>query len=453
MGFWPVPLPKASLQRVEPAFTTQRAAAPAEQTRSEPTFDTWKRLPFFGGMTASGVTVTGDSPITHDTVLACYNVIAEGCAMLPAYLYRERGAQRKHATDHPLYEVLLSSPCPHMTAFAFWKLVFFEKLHYGNHYSLIERDADGLVVGLLPVENGLCQPFWYVDDQRRRRRAYRISAPERPQAVFLEHEVFHVQNMPLLRGADYGLYGLSIWQMYQTETIGGALATNQFANSTFRNGASLSGIVAVEGALSPEAGKEAREMVREAYAGTERAGSIGVFGGNAKFYPISQDSQKAQLLETRKHYRSVLAGLLRVTAHLINDLEKGTFTNVEHLDLNHYKHCLNPHLLDLRQTIHKDLLTRLETRSGLYVDHDEREMLRGDLKSRTEFWAQAIQNAIAKPNEAREDFNLPPDPDGDTLMMNGASVPLARVIAGPPKALTPPTGKTPDPEEKPSDAA
>jgi HK97 family phage portal protein len=430
MGIWPVPLPKASLQRVEPAFTAPRAAAPAVQTRSEPAFDTWKRLPFFGGKTAAGITVTTESPISHDTVLACYNVIAEGCAMLPAYLYQERGQQRKHALEHPLYELLLSSPCPHMTAFAYWKLVFFEKLHFGNHYSLIERDADGMLEGLLPVENGACQPFWYFDDRGRRRRAYRISAPGKPQAVFLENEVFHVQNMPLLRGADYGLYGLSIWQMYQTETIGGALATNQFANNTFRNGASLSGIVAVEGALSPEAGREVREMIREAYSGTERAGSIGVFGGNAKFYPISQDSQKAQLLETRKHYRSVLAGLLRVTAHLINDLEKGTFTNVEHLDLAHFKHCLNPHLVDLRQTIHKDLLTPRDRRSGLYVDHDESELLRGDLKSRTEFWAQAIQNAIAKPNEARADFNLPPDAAGNTLFINSASVPLALAAAG-----------------------
>lgn len=430
MALWPKRTAMAPVQRVEPAFT-QRQAEPAPATRSEPSFDTWKNLPAFANArTASGIALTRESPLTHETVLACYNVIAEGTAMLPLYLYRERGAKRQHAVDHPLYELLSASPCPHMTALQFWKLAMFEKLHHGNHYSLADRDGGGRITALWPVENGLCQPFWYRDEDGRRKRAYRISAPGTPQAVFLEHEVFHLQNMPVLRGADYGLFGLSIWQMHQQETLGGALATNQFAHASFANGANLSGMIAVEGPLDMEASREARELVREAYAGAENSGKIGVFGSNAKFYPISQDSQKSQLLETRKYNRSIIAGLLRVTAHLINDLERGTFSNVEHLDLGHYKHCLRPHLIDTQQTVAKDLLTPEERRGGLYVDHDESEMLRGDLKTRTEFWSQAIQNAIAKPDEARADFNLPPEPGGDQLYINSASVPLVLAAAG-----------------------
>ncbi|ONG53456.1 phage portal protein [Pseudoroseomonas deserti] len=412
----------------------RRRGAPT-QTRSR-LYDTWQNLPrFLGGATKSGVEVTRDSPITHDTVLSCYNVIAEGCAMLPLYLYREekgkrrqRFVSREHATDHPLYDVLLNSPCPHMIAFDYWKLVFFEKLHHGNHYSLIERDMDGRTIGLLPVEFGRCQPFWYRDEAGKWRRAYRISSRGGETAIFLEHEVLHLQHMPLMRGADYGLYGLSVWDIYQRETIGSALATNEFASTSFANGGNLSGMIAVKDPLDDEAAEEARIQVNRAYGGLGNVGKIGVFGGDAKFYPISQDGQKAQLLETRKFNRSVIAGILRVTAHLINDLEKGTFSNIEHLDLGHYKHCLRPHLVATQQAVLMKLLS-LEERQTLYVDHDESEMLRGDLKSRTEFWAQAIQNSIAKPDEARADFNLPPEPGGDTLFINGASVPILVAIA------------------------
>lgn len=453
MARWsPRAAPAPLRERVEPSFTEP----PPMATRAAPDFDTWRNFPAFASMrTASGVQLTADSPLTHETVLACYNVIAEGCAMLPLYLYRERGKKRQQVTDHPLYELLLSSPCPHMTAFQFWKRVFFEKLHHGNHYSLIDRNTDGRVVALWPVESGLCQPFWYQDEQGARRRAYRISAPDAPQAVFLEHEVFHIQNQPVLRGADYGLYGLSIWQMHQQETLGGALATNQFAHASFANGANLSGMIAVEGPLDEEQGKIARQMVRDAYAGSGNSGKIGVFGSNAKFYPISQDSQKSQLLETRKYNRSVMAGLLRVTAHLINDLERGTFGNIEHLDLAHYKHCLRPHLVDAQQTVLKDLLTPEERLAGYYADHDESELLRGDLKTRTEFWAQAIQNGIATPNEARADFNLPPVDGGDKLFINGASVPLELAAAGQTpaaKIIQPPT-VSPDPSKEPSNGS
>ena len=142
-----------------------------EQKRSGETYDTWQKVPFFGyGQTASGVPVTSENPISHHTVFSCINVIGEDVAVLPPVLYRERGPSRKPATDHSLYELLLTSPCPHMTAFAFWKLVIFEKLHYGNHYSLKIMDG-GRVRELHPVENGRVQPFWYRDpaDGMRRR--------------------------------------------------------------------------------------------------------------------------------------------------------------------------------------------------------------------------------------------------------------------------------------------
>lgn len=406
-----------------------------KETRSEPTFDQWQNIPFFGyGPTSAGVTVTAENPITHHTVFSCINVIAEGVAMLPLNLYRERGPNRKPATDHPLYELLLTSPCPHMTAFAFWKLVMFEKLHYGNHYSLKVPDENGVLTELHPIESGGVQPFWYRDPiDRKRRRAYRISTPDGVQAVFLEDEVFHVQNLPILRGPNYGLMGVSVWQHYQAETMGGALATNEFANASFANGANLSGMISVDAPLNSDQGREARKLVQETYAGSSRAGKVGVFGNGAKFTPMSMDAQKSQLLESRKFDRSVIAGILRVTAHLINDLERGTFSNVEHLDLAHYKHCLTPHLSDTCQTVQKDLLTPQERRE-LYVEHDPTLLLMGDQKTLGEVLEKAVQNGRMTPNEARAVTNLPPLPGGDELYINSASVPLRLAAAGKPEA-------------------
>ncbi|MGC2853947.1 phage portal protein [Novispirillum sp. DQ9] len=382
------------------------------------------------GMTsAAGVQVTRENPITHDTVFACVNVIAEGCAMLPLYLYRLTAGGRVHAKDHPLFGLLLNSPCPHMTAFDFFKLVFFEKLHYGNHYSLVVRDPDTMQVReLYPIENGRVQPFWYLDDGGLQRRAYRVSGFRGEQAVFLEDELFHVQNLPIMRGPSYGLHGISVWQMYQAETIGGALASRRFAHKSFENGASLSGMLSVDAKLEPSTAAALREQIKESYAGPDNAGKIGVFGHGAKYTAMSQSNKDAQLIETRKYDRSVIAGLLRVTAHLINDLENGTFSNVEHLDLAHYKHCLYPHLVDLRQTLRKDTLSEDERR--LYeLDHDETELLRGDQKTFAEVLEKAVQNAQMTPNEARARRNLPPVPGGDKLFINAASVTVEAAAA------------------------
>ncbi len=402
-----------------------------KQTRAAGEWDTWRNIPFFGyGQTGAGVTVTAENPITHHTVFSCINVIAEGVAMLPLNIYRERGPTRQLATDHPLYELLLTSPCPHMTAFAYWKLAFFEKLHYGNHFSLKVFDGAGRLAELVPIENGQVQPFWYQDPvDGMKRRAYRVSTPDGTQATFLEDEIFHIQNLPILRGPNYGLMGASVWQHYQAETMGGALATNQFAAKSFANGAGLSGMISVEASLQSDQARELRELVREAYAGSDNAGKIGVFGNDAKFTPMSMDAQKSQLLESRKFDRSVIAGILRVTAHLINDLERGTFSNVEHLDLSHYKHCLLPHLTDLCQTAAKDLLTPEERRT-LYVEPDPTVLLMGDQKTLGEVLEKAVNNGRMTPNEARAIENRPPKEGGDELYINGASIPLRLAAKG-----------------------
>lgn len=371
--------------------------------------------------TMAGILVSNNDAIAHSTVFSCINVIAEGVAMLPLQVMRENDGARYPAKDHPLYELLLTAPNPHMTAFDFWKLVIFEKLNQGNHYSLVVRDNDGRVVELVPVENGSVMPFWYLDNRGARRRAYRVSAPSGGMAVFMEDEIFHVQNLPKLRGVGYGLKGYSVWELYLNETLGGAVATENFANGYFANGASLSGMISVDAPLSAETSKALRQEVTEAYRGKHH--EIGVFGSNAKYNTMSSTAKDAQMLESRKFNRSVIAGILRVSAHLINDLEKATFSNIEQLDIGHYKHCLLPHLVHLRQTAKKDLLLPNE-RSEYYLDHDPSEMLRGDQKTWSEVLEKGVQNARLTPNEARAMDNRPPKPGGDVLLINSASVPL-----------------------------
>lgn len=402
-----------------------------DQARSQ-TWDVWRNPPFFGyGKTSAGVTVTAENPISHHAVFSCVNVIAEGVAMLPLMLYRERGPNRREAIDHPLYDLLMASPNPRMTAFQFWKLAIFEKLHYGNHYSLVDRDpATGAVLGLYPIENGRCIPFWYRDPATGRfARAYRVSSMVGAQAVFLEDEIFHLQYQPLLRGMDYGLRGVSVWQAYQAETIGGALGTEESANASLGNGVTMPGFIATDAPLTAEVSKSIKDQIKEEYSGAANAGKIGVFGSGAKFQRMGASPEELQQLESRKFNRSVIAGILRVTAHLLNDLEKGTFSNVEHLDIGHYKHCLFPHLTDLCQTASKDLLLPGERRE-MYFEHDPQVMLLGDQKTLGEMLEKAVNAARMTPNEARALNNRPPLPGGDELYINAAAVPLRMAADG-----------------------
>lgn len=391
-------------------------ATRAQTSEQEINTRLWRNEPFFN--------LGASQPISHHTVYSCINVIAEGCAMLPFILYRKQAEGRVPAFDHPLYDLLQYSPNPHMTAFQYLQMLFFEKMHYGDHFALKVFDAQGRLAELYPIEYARVTPFWYLEKETGlRRRAYRVSGFTGVQAVFLEDEIFHVQFKPVLSGDNYGLRGASVWSQYQTETINSANQAEEFVSKGFENGVNMSGHISIDAPLDAEKSGILRKQLQESYGGTGKNGVVGVFGHGAKFYPHSQTSKDGQILETRKYDRSVIAGILRVSAHLINDLEKATFSNIEHLDLAHYKHCLLPHLIDLEQTGRKDLLT-VEDRSLYELGHDDSLLLRGDQKSFAEVLEKAVQNAQMTPNEARKQRGLPPMAGGEKLFINSASIPI-----------------------------
>jgi len=376
----------------------------------------WRNEPFLNLNTSA--------PISHHTVYSCINVIAEGCAMLPFVLYRKQDGSRVEAIDHPLYDLLQYSPNPHMTAFQYLQMLFFDKLNYGDHFALKVFDEQGRIAELYPIEYARVMPFWYLEAETGlRRRAYRVTGYNGLQAIFLEDEIFHLQFKPITKGDNYGLRGASVWSAYQAETLGVAQKAEEFVSGGLSNGVNMSGHVSVDAPLTDEITKQIKKQIAREYSGADKNGVVGVFGNGAKFYPHSQTNKDGQILETRKYDRSIIAGILRVSAHLINDLEKATFSNVEHLDLAHYKHCLLPHLIDLEQTARKDLLT--DSERGQYVlGHDDSLLLRGDQKSFAEVLEKAVQNGQMTPNEARAKRGLPPLPGGDQLFINSASIPI-----------------------------
>jgi len=391
-------------------------ATRAQTSEQEINTRLWRSEPFLNLGTSQ--------PISHHTVYSCINVIAEGCAMLPFILYRKQDGSRVEAVDHPLYDLLQFSPNPHMTAFQYLQMLFFDKLNYGDHFALKVFDERGRIAEIYPIEYSRVMPFWYLEAETGlRRRAYRVTGYSGLQAVFLEDEIFHVQFKPITSGDNYGLRGASVWDAYQDKTIEVAQKAEEFVQSNFENGVNMSGHVSVDTALNPELSTQLRKEIAQTYSGADKNGVVGVFGNGAKFYPHSQTNKDGQILETRKYDRSIIAGILRVSAHLINDLEKATFSNVEHLDLAHYKHCLLPHLIDLEQTARKDLLTDDERRQ-FELGHDDSLLLRGDQKSFAEVLEKAVQNGQMTPNEARAKRGLPPMDGGDELFINSASIPI-----------------------------
>ena len=383
---------------------------------------------FFTGMSASGKPVSQRSAMQMTAVYGCVRILSEAVASLPLqfYRYNDEGGKEK-ATDHPLYFILHDEPNPEMTSYVFRETLMTHLLLWGNAYAQIIRNGKGEVMALYP----LMPDRMTVGRDDEGRLYYDYTTPQDDDVAgrkgtnkeykttrLRPYEVLHIPGL----GFD-GLVGYSPIAMAKN-AIGLAIATEEYGSKFFANGAAPSGVLEHPGTIKdPE---KVREAWQAAYGGSGNSNKIAVLEEGMKYTPISITNEQAQFLETRKFQIDEIARIFRVPPHMIGDLEKSSFNNIEQQSLEFVKYTLDPWVCRWEQAMAKSLLSPAE--KGKYVfTFNVDGLLRGDYQSRMSGYATGINNGFMSPNDVRrlENLDLIPDEDGGNLyMVNGNMLPL-----------------------------
>ena len=380
------------------------------------------RFAFYMGGTTAGKTVTERSAMQMTAVYSCVRILAEAIAGLPVHLYRYRddGGKEK-AIYHPLYRLLHDEPNPEMSSFVFRETLMTHLLLWGNAYAQIIRNGRGEVIALYPLmPNKMTVDR---DDKGQLFYRYQMSTDEaggKNETVILSpSDVLHVPGL----GFD-GLVGYSPIAMAKN-AIGLAIATEEYGSKFFANGASPSGVLEHPGTIKdPE---RLRESWQNTFGGSRNSNKIAVLEEGLKFTPISISPNEAQFLETRKFQINEIARIFRVPPHMIGDLEKSSFSNIEQQSLEFVKYTLDPWVIRWEQSIHRALLTDDEKKAYFFKFNVE-GLLRGDYQSRMNGYAVGIQNGFLSPNDVRdlEQMDLIPEELGGNLYLtNGNMCPLS----------------------------
>lgn len=360
-----------------------------------------------GPQTWSGNRVDENSSLANPTVWACVRVISEAYAQCPMHVFRRKGeGDKEQARGHYLYSVLHDQANPYLTAFNWREIMIAHLLTWGNHYSLIEWDQAQRVKALYPL--------------RPDRLKVKRESPTSPKTFTYRQNsgvweplpaefVFHVPGL----GYD-GIVGYSPVGV-QRQTIGASNAVHEFGARLFGNGVKASGFLEHPQSLTKEAGERLISSFTEKYAGLTNAHRIILLENGLKFTSNSINPDDAQFLETKKFSRSEIAGMFRVPPHMIGDLEKATFSNIEQQALEFVQFCLVPWMARIEAEIEAQLLTP-QGRAGYFVESDANGLMRGDAKSRAEYYQLGINAGWLKPNEARRKENLNAEPAGDVYM-------------------------------------
>jgi len=377
---------------------------------------------FFLGNSASGKPVTERSAMQMTAVYSCVRILAEAVAGLPVHLYRytEDGGKEK-ALDHPLYRLLHDEPNPEMSSFVFRETLMTHLLLWGNAYAQVIRNGKGEVVALYPLmPNKMTVDR---DENGQLYYTYRRSKEEAPtmegSSVTLKpSDVLHIPGL----GFD-GLVGYSPIAMAKN-SIGMAIACEEYGAKFFANGATPGGILEHPGTVKDP--QRVRDSWNSAFGGSSNANKVAVLEEGMKYTPISISPEQAQFLETRKFQINEIARIFRVPPHMVGDLEKSSFSNIEQQSLEFVKYTLDPWVVRWEQSIQRALLTQ-EEKQKYFVKFNLEGLLRGDYQSRMNGYAIGRQNGWMSANDIRELENLdriPAEDGGDLYLINGNMLPL-----------------------------
>ena len=378
---------------------------------------------FLFGRTTSGKPVNERTAMQTTAVYACVRILAEAVASLPLHVYEyQDDGGKKLVHDHPLYYLLHDEPNPEMTSFVFRETLMSHLLIWGNAYAQIIRDGAGRVLGLYPLLPDKMDV--QRDDRGNIYYVYSRNSDENP--MFKEYgdirlkaeEVLHIPGL----GFD-GLIGYSPIAMAKN-AVGMTLACEEYGASFFANGANPGGVLEHPGVLKDPS--KVRESWNSVYRGVNNAHKIAVLEEGMKYQQIGIPPEEAQFLETRKFQINEIARLYRIPPHMVGDLDKSSFSNIEQQSLEFVKYTLDPWVIRWEQSLQRSLLLPGE-KGKYFIKLNVDGLLRGDYQSRMNGYAVGRQNGWFSANDIREMENMNPIPDeqgGNLYLINGAMTKL-----------------------------
>lgn len=380
-------------------------AVKADDALNPQRWDTARGWTELGSASSSGVAVTPDVAMALATVYACVRIIAESIAMLPLHMLIDDGerSKRKDKT-HPLYDVLRRRPNARQTSFEFRELLMIDALTRGNGYAHIRMNRNGVVQELWPMRAATV----HVMEDEDETLWYRWTKPNGQQLLLPQQEVFH------LRGLGDGPVGKAPLTSYR-ESVGSALAAQEFSAAMFRNGLTVGGFVKAPEKMTAEGKSNLLRFLENRHAGFQRAFKVGVLDAGSEWVNTTIPPKDVQLLELRRFLREEIASIFRVPPHMIGALERATNNNIEQQAREFMDYTLGPWLVRFEQAAERDLLSARE-RGPRSIKHNVGAILRGAFDARAKFYAAGRQWGWFSVNDIRELEDLNAVEGGDRYL-------------------------------------
>lgn len=341
--------------------------------------------------------VTTENALQIASVYACVNVLSSNLAQLPLQVLKSENGKSEKATTHTLYELLHDTPNDFQTSYKMREFIMTSVLLYGNGYIEIVRNSKGQVTALNSLEP---QSVELRKSTKTNRYVYAVT-DEGKQRVLATDDVIHIKALGGIKK------GVSIIQRH-AQTLGLGKSARDFSYELFSSNARPTAIVSVKQDLQASSWERlVRIWSEKQRALAESDNKTMLIPAELDYTPLAVTPVDAELLAMMKLNRSEIAGIFNIPAHMINDLEKATFSNITEQTIQFIRFSLMPWVVNWEQELNRKLFTKREKNLGYYVKFNVAGLMRGTPKERADFYHFGITDGWLSRNEARklEDLN------------------------------------------------
>lgn len=347
-----------------------------------------------GGQTKAGVMVGPNKALGVSAWYRGVRYISETMAGLPAHAFRDRPAGRTRRAD-PLW---MRKPDEEMPWFGLVEHWLMSLLHRGNAYSFKLRNEAGQVIGLRAIHPDRVAPGQAPDGTK----VFQVDG--RTDIGFTRREIHHIPGLSY--NGVVGLDPLSI----MAEGIGRAAAADDYASNSFGQGSHLQAYISLPQTLTPGQAEKLKAQWEKFHRGMQNSHELGVLGNGAEYKTVSLTPEQQQLLETRKFEVTEIARYLGVVPHKLYDLERATFSNIEHQAIEAVVDGIRPWATRIEAWTNFDP-TLLPPKN--FIEFQLEGLLRGDSAARASFYSAAINAGWLTPGSAARHENEPAPPELD----------------------------------------
>jgi HK97 family phage portal protein len=340
-----------------------------------------------------------DGAMRLTVVYACVRVIAETISSLPIHVYTKEGKNRTKATEHYAYQLLHNEPNEWQTPSQLWDYVLSSVLLTGNGFIYIERNNGAVPVALIPINT--------TDIQVKRENGLKYYIYQGNQ-IISDEDMIHIYGM----SCD-GLTGVSPVS-YAATAINLGLSAEQYGLNYFGNGANLGGTLETAAELTDNQIK-AIQNAWEGASGVDNSHKVKLLPFGLKYSPLTINNQDSQFIDSRRFSVEEICRIYKVPQHMVQSLERATFSNIEQQSLDFYQNTIRPWIVKIEQQINRKLFLTSE-KYKFTCEFNLDGLLRADIQTRYAAYSVGRQQGFLSVNEIREKENLNPIPNGDIYL-------------------------------------